>query len=315
MSTQRTRTKAAETTRAEPAGTTPVAAPPAVDAALEQIAKAAASSDPCAKIRAWTDALRKVSFETMTPMQKRVAIALDVLAQIRIGRMVAMSGSYVDPGYFKRVVGDYNDVPFDFAKTKKCAVCAIGSAVVAATARAPARMFGALGDEFGDGYTSRERYVDALGPYFPDDVLAEMECAFERWGDDGPAGTWLRGVASAKERLVAVMQNIVAHDGEFCVDAKPMTTLCDSFDWTAPWPADAKKPTKKEEEGDHEPMSTQQQQQKQRPKAPGASDVTDAAAVPTRPAIDDALDKIKSAKEDQARQEGRRRERERCGCW
>lgn len=71
--------------------------------------------------------------KNLTPAQKKVVIAKDVLKQLRVGRFIAIRGTYVDVTKAKRreimrkVGKQFQPI---VQKIKKCQVCAIGSVLM-----------------------------------------------------------------------------------------------------------------------------------------------------------------------------------------
>jgi hypothetical protein len=179
-------------------------------------------------------------FNSLTPADKRVAIAKDVLEQIKLKRLSALSGTYFtlssDLDGDKSIQANLNKV--------ECQACALGS-----------MMFSHIkyNNEcsIGEGFNLDSRYIKGkLHNYFDEGQLVLIETAFEQWGTnynyDGDAedyyvcdgaysGDFLTDLGLNKddldrageyfdedsftdeEKLVKIMKNIVKNKGTFVV--------------------------------------------------------------------------------------------------
>jgi hypothetical protein len=182
----------------------------------------------------------KTKKKKLTKNQMRVAIAKDVLAQIKSKKIIPQMGVWMeDPkmGSLDDIV--YNSVdnyldsddtcrlmPFsaqDYTKkVKNCRVCALGSIFVSSV-----NLFNGVefdnGEEVYDCFENLK--TSPLNRYFSPEELELIEGCFE--GDDGAHSDKLetrkRGVAIAfknkypvvKKRLEAIMHNIIKNDGSF----------------------------------------------------------------------------------------------------
>lgn len=181
-------------------------------------------------------------FEAMTPEQKRVAIAKDVLASIAAKRFNVTTGHWVD---FGRAVGNHNDwairapagqqlheVFYREKLTEKCDVCALGSLFLCAVERADKLTVAkAAGYDWGDldeqvslGHKLRCTLVfDYLEQWFSMDQLRLMEIGFEmgrgqfRTSDEveEKVAAFYLMVRQPSERLRGIMENVVRNNGEF----------------------------------------------------------------------------------------------------
>lgn len=157
--------------------------------------------------------------------EKRVALAKDVLAQLEAQRIIPTFGLY------RRISND-----------GACEVCALGSMMVACCDT----------DSRSNMLCSPEPIIDCLEPLFSESELAVIEAAFE--GDTGmPVARGLRmrlaplnetqidtaatafgphaddntcesellelAAQQARDRLKAIMTNIIAHEGMFVPEA------------------------------------------------------------------------------------------------
>lgn len=160
--------------------------------------------------------VKNARFERMTPEQRRVAIAKDVIAQIRADRYRVTTGEY-----FTARDEDGEPLPRDRPEVVdddrvRCDVCAIGS-IMASGVRL-----------FNREHTLRYSHHVAA-KYFSSDQRALIECAFEtsrtfadRAGSLGrrhplilEAVNFGRSFALPSERLEAIMRNVIHNGGEF----------------------------------------------------------------------------------------------------
>lgn len=150
--------------------------------------------------------LANQKFQTMSPAEKRVALAKDVLLQIDLDIMEPSKGVYAVAAIDG--VPSHADEPFD-----SCQVCALGALWMAHTMPETARAC-VLGSE---------DMATALSDVFPYAQLRLIECAFERWD---AAGSWwnTRGYGDManygaglddRGRMVLIMKNIIRNEGEF----------------------------------------------------------------------------------------------------
>lgn len=172
----------------------------------------------------------KIRFDSMTPAQRRVAIAKDVLVQVKAGKYNPKFGSYVesdavasaDPGTpLHKVV---------LAKDFECQVCALGSMCLSAAAKFDSMELTHYEKDYGISGNHKKNDKQslrfALERYFTQDQLELIESAFEAttmsegYADNGHiiASRMLRG--STKTRLVKIMENIIANKGTFVVPSE-----------------------------------------------------------------------------------------------
>lgn len=181
-------------------------------------------------------ALDNLAFEKLTPAQKRVTIAKDVIAQVKLGKIKAQRGTYVEHGV---VEGN---------KIDSCTACALGSLFACAIDKPALKNFveEEIGLESGDTdfyYDNQSEMQQALSPYFDVFQLELVESAFEQTATNidsadyeeivtGEDSEWRitdpkirklvdKAVAfgnkfvGSKQRLIAIMQNIVTNKGTF----------------------------------------------------------------------------------------------------
>lgn len=174
------------------------------------------------------------AFARMTPAQKRVQIAKDVLAQMELGRVRAKKGTYFDLGAKaeKAFAKLYSNVPETelqevLKETQKCNVCAIGAAFLCTVERVDKFKLSNLSwGTLNNGDEEMREYLDE-NSVFTKEHLAILEGAFEGWESVDPdpddeysgAGAWdfskfNRGARSHQERLRRVMQAVIDCKGE-----------------------------------------------------------------------------------------------------
>ncbi len=170
----------------------------------------------------------RLKLSQMTKQEARIAIAKDVVAQIRAERYTARTGAFTvmddgdDGSMTKQGAADAVR-----AGQHKCSVCAVGAGVVSA-----AGLFNKLpdGDELCWGVivdeTGTENYA-YLGKFFPRATLIQMEDAFERADFANDRGVRLSREAEDAaiafgsrwaddaDRLEAVWANVLANEGAF----------------------------------------------------------------------------------------------------
>lgn len=159
-----------------------------------------------------TVAQRNFNFSFLTPAEKRVAIARDVMQQVLLKRFVPEAGCYVQPSSYtaeEKVV-------------QRCNVCAIGAVAVAL-----------LGTDEGHK-ACRGIRNSAMLDFFDYTQLREMESAFEESAyrhldDDGECQRdyvelWEEhnlsqnsdGPGHDDTRLLLIFANIINNQGTFC---------------------------------------------------------------------------------------------------
>jgi hypothetical protein len=190
---------------------------------------------------------RNYRFSKMTPAEKRVRIAKDVVVMLDEEKLHARTGSYLrfeddsensDVWDTVRNSPDSKQVHEILEPLESCTVCGIGAAFVATVLRADNLT---LGDMTVDGcgsaqtghLTNDQPMRKYLETFFTQQQLALIECAFEQ--DFGFRerlnGTCYKNVATKKDatkaarlgerydehddRLRAIFNNIIANHGEF----------------------------------------------------------------------------------------------------
>jgi hypothetical protein len=163
-------------------------------------------------------------YEKMSRTEKKVAIAKDVIAQIKAKKLKVASGY----GY---VVGDLID-DLDVLKKylpsqeiackmqKECSVCARGAMMLSRVAKFNNYEFTASMSKIG---IDNEDTFDALKDAFTQHELDIIECCFEGWIcgnltdediEDYDIDKW-SNIEDDEDRLMAIMQCIIDHKGVF----------------------------------------------------------------------------------------------------
>lgn len=165
-------------------------------------------------------------FDKMTPKEKRVAIARDVLAQLKSGKFVANSGDYCNISYEDRRAGR-----LEIGEANHCEVCGIGSLVVSKFIKSGQLQVAATRDgEIGNiGFASQIH--KELGGIFSAAQLRQIEATFEAETAGGCGAGFFseemgkKGNAffgnkkfSDHERLRLIMENVIVNDGKFIPD-------------------------------------------------------------------------------------------------
>lgn len=186
---------------------------------------------------------------------KRVLIAKDVIAQLKLRRFKAQSGAWVHFGTAlhakwnkaQHITGNLNVLTesvrekFLANKMPSCSCCALGGMFMSCTLlnnRTTIQQLNVASYDLGDAIESPETYADdgvfsnGLTTFFSTAQLKLIECAFE--GTHGyfykplypgqqrayaasttAALTWYDKYPDAKKRLIAIMRNIIDNNGTF----------------------------------------------------------------------------------------------------
>jgi len=175
--------------------------------------------------------MKTAKFDSLTPEQKRITIANDVLEQLRLRRFVATTGTWVRQlgRAAKKKVGEDVEVCDVTRKLKKCNVCALGGMFIAAVERADKLKGRDLqGGTDWDGTRVQLAQKDVfryMEQFFSKKQLQLIEAAFERG-----AGACNNTVAEEfcpvglgpEERMRLIMENIVANNGRFLPGKRPV---------------------------------------------------------------------------------------------
>src|SRR5208282_271957 len=163
-------------------------------------------------------------FHKMSYRKQRLAIAEDVLRQIKLKKYVATVGSYVRSYLAEKLINEsrQNDQVLDFQKvllanTPECQVCGLGAAFCS---------MARLGDEVQmDDSSEIHEHLTAI---FGGHQVSLIEHAFEGFDAGGNEETspisenekvacrkFFDKRPSDSKRLAAIFRNIIKHDGKF----------------------------------------------------------------------------------------------------
>lgn len=185
------------------------------------------------------------AFQALSPAEKRVYIARDVLAQIASKKLVPTIGIWLSgKGRDLFTEKDLNKDPElqdILKKTKQCEGCAIGGMFMCAVQTADQLKLSKLEGvknfkEDQEDNPGQYHYLDNdidqrdafnyLKKFFSSNQLAMIETAFERGGGayhahDGSAD-FVTSITGASERMKLIMQNIIVNKGTFRPEKKPV---------------------------------------------------------------------------------------------
>jgi hypothetical protein len=148
------------------------------------------------------------AFSKMTKMEKRVALAKDVIASIKSKHYIAENGTYLDVVKKKNL--DYLH-SYDLETIKRsdvsCHVCAIGSLFVSTMKK---KKNGKLDD------VDSDEMIHAMKGIFTHSEMRLLEEIFEG-GSNQDANIFYERYAAddSKGRLLGIMKNIVKNNGNF----------------------------------------------------------------------------------------------------
>jgi hypothetical protein len=154
-------------------------------------------------------------FALLTPAEKRVFIARDVLKWLELGKLKALKGHYLE--------FDAATSAKDLAGDATCEACALGAVFACAAVRVDTIN---LQDDYG-GLPLPYEMRGALGGFFDDNELMNIENAFEgeninqrhafsdRKAYSAAARTFNAGIRNANKRMERIMKNIIRNKGTF----------------------------------------------------------------------------------------------------
>lgn len=165
---------------------------------------------------------QNAAFHRLSNKRQRIAIAKDVLEQIRLKTYVAVPGTYVDSETLSDLAdkADMDSEDFDLQKAllgnaPECEVCGLGAAFCS---------MARLGDKV--SFEVADAPHESLTPIFGLQQVSLIEYTFEG-GDAGggeenlsgeeiqAARRFYRKYPKADKRLAAIFRNIVKNDGTF----------------------------------------------------------------------------------------------------
>jgi hypothetical protein len=156
-----------------------------------------------------------MEYNTPEKAAERVAIAKDALAWIEAGALIPTHGVYVVPTRYPKY-GEDNDKQLRDVDLGECRVCAMGAILLAKAVR----FDNLLAKNLSSGRTK------ALLEHFEPNQLKLIEYTFEGWNDMAmPLGEAVGQAIfrfclkhlDTKERLIAILNNIIEHNGTFSI--------------------------------------------------------------------------------------------------
>lgn len=166
-------------------------------------------------------------FKSLTKEEKKVAIAKDVLLQLKNKKYVAKTGDYVDFDYWETISAvDYDlNIQQHFDVIKNCKVCALGSAALSCIKYSN-------NSSFEDARRNTNKFWNQLLKVFTKKELVIIEYAFEGFAHKacGRSVNWNIDISdnilnktcnfyykhsNNDNRLKAIMKNIIKNEGKF----------------------------------------------------------------------------------------------------
>lgn len=169
------------------------------------------------------------AFDKLSAQAKRIHIARDVIAQIQIGKIVAQQGVYGRGktgnlfGQLKvdHLYGEVEESQKVEVKAAKCVACGIGSMFICAVKKAD-RLFGKDLGGCGRNELNGDDARAYLERFFDSEDLFAIEDAFECQLDDQEANNAWSAVDDDNDRLILIMQNVIANKGAFDPEQAPV---------------------------------------------------------------------------------------------
>lgn len=179
------------------------------------------------------------AFEALSPADKRVAIARDVLAQLSTKRLVPrtgvwLAGANMEKLYTKSDVDKNPELQSLLATKKECTGCALGGMFLCAVEAADDLKLGELSDvknyqrqmklspekrvySYIDGGVEGEDAFKYLRKFFSQAQLEAIESAFERGNgsETHESAAFADDEERSSERMRLIMENIIANKGTF----------------------------------------------------------------------------------------------------
>lgn len=163
-------------------------------------------------------------FNSLPNREKKILVAKDVLAQLKIGKYIAEIGKYIaETGNYCVLDIDLKnredlDVKSNFSKINNCTVCALGSAIISITKFANKLTFRDIEEDI-----QKKNVQNILFSVFSKSEVRDIENAFEQgfspyaqfMGMEVTNDTNEKGEdfmdyhSTAKARLTAIMKQIV----------------------------------------------------------------------------------------------------------
>lgn len=168
--------------------------------------------------------ITNAEFAAMSPPEKRVALAKDVLRWLEVGKFIPTHGTYLCTDIMERITLEDTERNLSefLPKAEGCNVCAIGGLFYCAVLRADNLKVGnhAMIEDYGDiDFDNLNiNYHEYLEQFFSDDQEDQIESMFETGScylEDGSVIRLPPGIHTAAERMTWIMKNLVANGGDF----------------------------------------------------------------------------------------------------
>lgn len=178
---------------------------------------------------------RNEQFSKLSPSEKRVQIAYDVLAQLRSKRLIATAGTWLSGDgeslYDQSDVEKNVELQTVLKNREQCEGCALGGMFMCAVERHNKLKIGDL-ESPNAGEASEGDAIHYLRKFFSVDQLDEIEAAFEM-GEGARSGSqaaidFASEIDDDEERMRLIMENIIVNKGKFVPSKRPVQT------WTTP---------------------------------------------------------------------------------
>lgn len=200
--------------------------------------------------------MTREQFDALPISERRMLIARDVIENIKAKRIVPKRGQYVNlrdmPTYWK--IAASHDVQSNFDKIQQCPACALGSMLISTTKYKDKLNFANIGHRVIVSTEDMRYTYGDLAEIFSPEQLERIEVAFEgTWAGDNigrdifnaeqPEGVSLSKYSHyfdhlwndldtslpydeyhrerqkvSEKILIAIMQNIIEHGGEFVIE-------------------------------------------------------------------------------------------------
>jgi hypothetical protein len=154
-------------------------------------------------------------FDSMTPAQRRVAIAKDALSIIRLKNIKVKQGFYLESKFLDNMCRKDDTAVCDIDSMLKsnCKVCARGALLLSSV-----KIFNSA--SYGDLSTCGSNNDDNVAfESFSKEQLLLIEWVFEGWyHKDDRIHKWKEKYPVPHDRLVAILKNIIRNKGTFKIN-------------------------------------------------------------------------------------------------
>lgn len=155
---------------------------------------------------------KKKTYSSMTKAQKRVAIAKDVLLQIKLGKYIAVQGTYISPIGEHRHEVEVSQYALKARSRLDCRVCAKGALALSAIRK--------FNKYEGTAETIYYDHMEVIGRFFGIKQANMIESAFEMFDRDGASVQNYRerkniSDSDDDESIISIMKNIIKNNGTF----------------------------------------------------------------------------------------------------